>query len=390
MRRSSSRLCPLLILIPICIGGVSCLPKVQPSTVELPDSSTVQTREARGWVYEIANKLAGILELAADRIIEQAEDPMVRHNALEWKAAAIPALQRASFQPNPVLAIADVWLFTIQMQNALRGDFGRRRFGEHALDAAETTGEMEEIILQFIVDKGGNPRQNGNYDAFHKYAVANPIVGSISSRPTAGAILVDRVRAGKVGAIATLGSLVEGFADLSDRLSVYGEQLPKQARWQAELLLFDIGLDKVDFDAVVEDMARIGRTADVLTGFADGVPIHIDKGLEELLPPIEQAVQSVDLTGIYATFDDIIAAQLAVALAAVTAEREAVIDEVREERVAATADVERLANQIVDRSFTQLETLVGQSIRKWVPVGAALIAGPFLLGLLAGWVLRRK
>jgi hypothetical protein len=33
--------------------------------------------------------------------------------------------------------------------------------------------------------------------------------------------------------------------------------------------------------------------------------------------------------------------------------------------------------------------MIGASVSRLIPVGAALLVGPFVLGLLAGWVLKR-
>jgi len=73
----------------------------------------------------------------------------------------------------------------------------------------------------------------------------------------------------------------------------------------------------------------------------------------------------------------------------VTREREAALIAVQQERIAALADAERMANELVDRSFERVETMIEASVGRLLPVGAALLAGPFVLGLLAGWVLKR-
>ncbi len=383
-------LCIVLLLL---VAGVSCLPKAKPTTVLLPDGQVIDARQVRVWVYELTNRLAGQVELAADEIFAMDEDPSVRRAALEWKATAVPALHRASFQPDPVVALTDMWLLVVQMQHLAQTERGRKMTGNHHVLFVDSTRHMEELILEFVRDKGGEPKKAGIYDLVHDYAVAHPIETSISTRPTAAIALVDRLRSGKMGAFATMGSLVGGFADLSDRLSIYGEQLPKQARWQAEMLLWDIGIDSLDIDALLADTARLGRAADHLVQFSDEVPMMIDESVEELVPRIEELIESIDVGAIETTANAVIAAHLEVALTAITQEREAAIEAameaVREERIAAFDDAERIANDIVDRSFERVETVIQASLGGLLPVGAALMA-TFVLGLLAGLVLRRR
>ncbi len=65
------------------------------------------------------------------------------------------------------------------------------------------------------------------------------------------------------------------------------------------------------------------------------------------------------------------------------------MEAVHEERVAALDDAERIANDLVDRSFERVETMIQASLSGLIPVGAALMAA-FVVGLLIGLVLRRR
>jgi hypothetical protein len=372
-----------------CLAGTACLPKAQPAKVDLPDGRVVEARQVRVWVYELTNQLAGRLERTADEIIESASSPEARRTALEWKAAGVPALQRASFHPDPIVAISDLWLFTIQLQGFFESPEGLLYLGEYAEPAVRTARQMEQDVLDFILERGGKPHETGVYDTIHRYAADHPITHSISTRPTAEPALTDRMPSGSVGAFAAVGTLVEGFADLSDRLSIYGEHMPKQIRWQAELLLFDKGLESIDIEAVEADVARLGRAADHLVEFSDGVPALIEEQVATVLPEIEKAIISVELANLRGAVDDRVAAHLTVALEAVSEELEAALEAVSRERIAALEDAERMANELVDRSFARVESMIDASLVRLLPVGAAVMAGPFVLGLLAGWVLKR-
>ena len=380
----------LSIVLLACVAGTSCFPKVATSTVETPDHQIIDARQARMWVYELTSSLAGQIERSADEIIDAAEDSKVQRAALGWKASAVPALHRASFHPDPVTAIADLWLLVVQMKNRFQTEYGREIAGDFQMFVVETLNDMEENILEFLHDQGGEPVRSGAYDLIHSYAAAHPIETSISDRPTAAPLLIDRMRSGKIGGFAAVGSLVDAFADLSDRLTIYGEQLPKQARWQAEILLWDKGLESGDVATLLADTARLGRAADHLVEFSDEVPVMIDERVEELMPRIEELIESIDVGAFETSLDGMVAVHLAVALDAVTREREAAINAVHEERLAAVGDAERIVNEVVDRSFERLETIIDASLGRLIPVGAALMAGPFALGLLVGLVLRRR
>jgi len=390
MQQFTKKIVGLGLVLVLCIAAVSCLPKTKPSTIELPRGEVIETRQARIWIYELTNSLAGQIELVANTVIEGDEDPRVRRAALEWKATAVPALQRASFQPDPVVALSDIWLLVVQISDLIESDHGLEIAGSHHQFMVDSLREMEDRIIEFIREQGGDPDAEGSYQLIHDYAKAHPIEGSISTRPSAAPALVERMRSGKIGAFAAMGSLVEGFADLSDRLSIYGEQLPKQARWQAEILLWDKGLETIDVDAMVADLDRLGRAGDQIVQFTDSVPLMLDERVEELIPRVQEMAESLDLAAYEARANTVIAAHLDVALAAITLERVAAIDGVAEQRIKMMEDAERIADDVVDRSFERVETMIDASLSRLMPVALALMAGTFVVGLLAGMVLRRR
>jgi len=378
----------LAIVIALCTT-VSCLPKSEPTQVELPSGQTLSVRETRVYLYELTNELAGQVEAVANEIMASAERMETRRSALEFKAATVSSLQRASFQPDTVMALADIWLLVAQLERRIKSEYGESRFGKYAPMVDEALHEMEQTIIDFITARGGEPIESGFYDMIHDYAEANPIRGSINSRPSASGPLAERVRSQKFGAIDAVGTMVEGFADLSDRLSIYGEQLPKQARWQAEILLFDQGLDRTTVEALLADTARLGRGADSLVEFADEVPTLIDDSVSGVMTDLESALKDLDPETIQGRLDAMVSNKMATALAAMSNERAIVMEGVAAERLAATHDIDRLVNEVVDRSFERVDSLLEATIGRMIPWAIALTAAPFLLGVLSGWILRR-
>ena len=126
---------------------------------------------------------------------------------------------------------------------------------------------------------------------------------------------------------------------------------------------------------------RLGRAADHLVDFTDQVPQLIDERVDELVPRIE----SVDIEAVGGTVDLMIAAHLDVALAAVARERAAAIRAVQGERIEALKDVERIANDVVDRSFERAETMIDDAFGRLIQMGAALMAGTFVLDSWPGF-----
>ena len=333
----------LVTIVALCTS-MSCVPKSKPTQVELPSDRTVDSREIRVWLYELTHELAAQVESVADEIMESAESMETRRAALEFKAATVSALQRASFQPEPVVVFADLWLLVVQLKLSVESERGESWFGEYAPIVDEAVQQMEQTIIDFYIEKGGDPFESGAYDMIHDYAKANPIIGSIYSRPSASGPLVDRLRGQETGAFAAVGTLVEGFADLSDRLSIYGEQLPKRARWQAEILLLDQGIDRTSVEQLLVDANRLGDGADSLVEFADEVPALIDERVAGVMTDLDSALAGFDPQSIQGMLDATVAKHMAQALSTLSAERAIVMKGVTDERLAATQDVERVVN----------------------------------------------
>ena len=97
--------------------------------------SDVRSEVLRTSMNELAIDLTAIIELTADRIADEADDPRVRHNALAWKLNGTPAVRQACFRTNPLAALFDAWTLAAQMQEFFLSDAGRDAFGSHQSDA---------------------------------------------------------------------------------------------------------------------------------------------------------------------------------------------------------------------------------------------------------------
>lgn len=74
------------------------------STVEEVDATMVEMKIR---THRFEARFSGIVEMAADEILERSSDPEIRENALMWKMYAIPAAQYAIFQQDPLAPDSD-------------------------------------------------------------------------------------------------------------------------------------------------------------------------------------------------------------------------------------------------------------------------------------------
>ena len=379
----------VLSVVTLLLFTNSCLPKSKPSTVTTIGGQERNVRELKSLIYELTAQLSGTIETATTAIQLETDDVEIERAALMFKAEAVPALLHASFRHDPIMAVADISLLTFQLQDWATTGPGRNEFGEMQHTVIEATQKMERQIIEFLEIESSQVAEDA-IRSVRDFATEHPIEGTISTRWTAVGPLAERLRRTKMGAFASVTSMAESLDDLSDRISIYAVAFPKQARWQAELAMFDFGVTEPGVEGAFRDLNRLGTVSDRAVELIDDLPTMVDERLEEVAPAIESAVGSIDLEPIRAELDGMVSLHLEVALDAVTREREAALDAVSKEREIVLLELERLLGETMDRSFERVEAQIDVQIPRLVLLGIAVMAGPFVLGILAGIILVRR
>src|SRR4249920_406059 len=95
-------------------------------------SVAVNANQARLRMRSLVGPMCGEIERTADQIAAGTSDPAVRRAALRWKIDAVPALSAALFQPEPMTAVLDSWVFFNQMADFFETGAGKDQLGESA------------------------------------------------------------------------------------------------------------------------------------------------------------------------------------------------------------------------------------------------------------------
>ncbi len=92
-------------------------------------------------------QLVGVkIEIAADEIAHETDDPVIERNALLFKVNAIPAAQLAGYRLDPGFAAFDSWVYTIQMREFLTTGPGSDVFGAYQHIAVDAVADLEKEI----------------------------------------------------------------------------------------------------------------------------------------------------------------------------------------------------------------------------------------------------
>lgn len=330
---------------------------------------TVSSAQLQVQVRSLAGRFSGLMEETGTEVLEQTDDPAMRRRALLWLTNGIPAMQHALFRPDPLAALLDGWFLVAQMHFYFEEhapDDLPRPFAEIAIRMLDT---MESDIKGIVIRAGSeNSYETGRqlvYDAARNYAIDSSFV----SRQGSSIVLSEFTARAASGALRSIGSLTETMDDLIARFDLHAEYLPKQARWQAQLMMIDEGFDTVgpslEHLAYLDVVAgQIDRLTPLVEAFPDLVAEErvavleaFDAELTRILNFIDQqriALMHEDIRGEREAVLDAIREERIAVLEAIADERRIVLDALREERVATFSDLDELMDQAFTREINKL------------------------------------
>ena len=367
----------------------SCAPKAgsRQSAMMRQTRMQVSADELRTRVYNLANRLTGLTENAADRIREEATDPGVRRRALLWKMEAIPAYHMAAFRGDPLAAAVDVWGLTLQLKFYFEEGQGSEAFGPHQPIATEAMASMlGEVYALAVAVAADDDTLARNAARLQEWARANPLEHGFIARPTATSLLVTLLGGDPQSAFAAVGQMKDTVEDLSVRLNSFAALLPKQARWQMELVgERAMGSEEViralaDLTAMAELAARSQAILDDIPGTvrmaSGGASEMLDSQREAILEAIErQRLETLE----FAT------EQRDVLVASLRQERLETVDVLRAEGVEVLAGVEAISQRTVANAIGELRSLVDYVLVRF----AVALALALVLGAAALWLATR-
>jgi PBP1b-binding outer membrane lipoprotein LpoB len=292
------------------------------------------------------------IESAADKIMFESPTTDGRRQALAWKAEAIPILQNTMLKTDPVAAMVDTWAFVYQMKNFFQQPALKTQLGQLQPVAAEALSRMDAQMEQLVRTAAPKANIADMRKRIESWAAEHPIQRGLPGRESMDAELIDRVGKSDLGPVASVRALEQGMGDLTARLDAYNVYTPKQARWQAELLLSDLGQDP----HVATAMSSLGAISDA-AGKASG---NIDR-MPELMQQARAAVLA-DVQGQRLAVQDFVDQQRALTLSVLRQERIATVAALNGERLGATSDL-RGERQVVLAALHNEQVEAMNSIR---------------------------
>jgi hypothetical protein len=394
----SNYLClPLLGLILFSSG---CLSRITRKTSSIKHYKNVEVSAG-----ELGSRNQSLLALysseiegAADKIILESPSTVTRREALVWKSEAIPILQRSALNTNPVAAVVDMWAFIFQMNTYMEQPVMKNRFGVSLPVVSETLKQMDTEMEQLVVAAAPAANIPDLRRKLGEWAAAHPIRRGLTGRRSADNDLIKQVDQSDLGALASLNALQQGLGDITARLDSYNAYLPKQARWQAELLIGDLAHDP-QLGAAAANFTILTRALDKTSNNLDRMPELAGIARNIALSDInnqrvaaqsfvsQERVQVIDALARQriAAIADLRGERLA-ATADLRGERQVVLDAIHEEETATMKDLNAVGQQTINDLDKRSRRLADHFF--WRAIELVLIT--LLLSSLIAWILLRR
>jgi hypothetical protein len=230
------------------------------------------------------------------------------------------------------------------------------------------------------------------------WAKAHPVQSNLTGRASVDPLLIRKVGETDLGTVASIKALGESLGDLTARLDSYNLYLPKQARWQAELLLTDVTRDP-EIKATLTNFSTFSGTLAKTSNAMDRVPQYMTQA---------RAAMNSDVEGQRLAAQEFISRERVEFLNGIQRERVAVIASMRGERVAATSDLHNETENVLDAlhkervdALSDFNNVSEKAVKDFDEKGRSLIDHFFLrafelvlitlaLCFLVAWLLLRR
>jgi hypothetical protein len=375
-RRSRSLAAAALSTLTVC---ASCTKK-PPTLLDRLEEPKMTGEELRARNYDFVIRFAGRIEEAAYDISTGSQDLRLARFAVVWTSNAVPAALSSAFQADPAAALVDLWALSLQQEQFFDRGGGKDIFGQWQGLVVGTSREILQDVESIMKGLASEAEYTRFTETITQWVAENPIESLLFTRASTVPLTTAALGGYPSGTFAAIGNMADEVRDLSARMSIYADLLPKQIRWQGAMLLSaeaaGTGLVQTMRDIELH-AAGMGH----ITEFLDSVPGMISA---------ERAIVMSDVTAeriaVTEDLDKLLDEKIALMLEALQHERVAVMTGLTQERVATLQEFDamatRLADQAVDRAMGRVNGAIDYFYWRAIQVLAVLIVLLFVAGFI--------
>lgn len=361
-----------------------------PQKIGLLEHQTPEARinsaQLRVWTYDFILDYADRIEEAADKIKARESSPEIKRNSLLWKINATQAGFRAASRRDALSAFADAWILCRQMTVFFESGPGNTSFGASQEVAIATAkgleARLEEMRMAMVTPEAAERRLQEGRELVWAYAQAHPLKTLYFQRDPVSGRSDFRPLPDSSGLGAIASGMEQDVITLQRLLSAYLEYLPTIARWQAELMLYDVEQNPLvgESVSVLKEMPVLVRDA-MTKHVPQLMNVQMTRALSALT--LERVNALSGLENMRASTLQFVEEQRATVIGEIDRQRLATIEQVKDERKASLQEIRAIAHEstdsalavgkeLIDHLFWRLAVLAG-GIALCLGLGAAVM-----------------
>ncbi len=362
------------LVLPMLLYGLSGCSLLSVKTPEVP--LTPREQEARILTRDYAEHRNSVLIRLLDDAAAKDPDPAVRSQALRLKLGIVTTSTRAATGLSPMGSLLDTWAFALQLRDYIESGRGTALLGSAAPDVRAGVDALADEADAMAKKVTGEDYER--YAAFIKrYVFRYPLEGPDCQRVPVLSVWLSE--GGDGAPLRSIGTVAQALGDVSDRMRIYGQEIPAVSLWQAERALEHSGLDassvRSTFRSIDTQLARISTLAESSPALAHEAIGELRRSLNESSDRLDNAWSQMLQT---------IRVERVALAANIASERESLTAAADVERARLSADAATIAQRAVDTSWIELRKLVREALVLMIVLGLLVLGLPFAAGYLVG------
>lgn len=357
--------------------ALSSLPACSLLSIKTPETPlTPREQEARLLTRDYAEHFNEVMTRVIDDATASQPDPAVRALALQLKLGVVSQSTRAATGLSPIGSLIDTWAFALQLRDYLDSGSGAALLGGAQSDVrSHADGLADEAdALAKKVTADDYPR----YQAFVKrYAFRYPLEGPDCLRTSV--LSIWSAEEGDKAPLRVAGTVAQALGDVSDRMRIYGQEIPVVSLWEAERALDRSGIDaasyRATFRSIDTQLAKISTLAETSPALAHEAIAELRRSLGESSDRLDNAWTQMLQT---------LRIERAALAANIASERESLTAAADVERARISADAAKIAERAVDKSWSEIRALVREALLLLIVLAIVVLGLPFAAGYFLG------
>jgi hypothetical protein len=267
-----------------------------PERLPLPSwGPRLTEEELRAQVLEASSRFTVAITSAADAIETESTSPLVRKRALLWKVRMTPVVQRAASSPKATEGLLALMALAAAQELYLNEGNGASLFGEWQEVARQTSREVREDLASLPGQLLEAREAESLVAEVEQLSRRHPIVGEFeiatpqsvradlkhfSSLQTVLNVPLSPFRA--LEGVESGAGAIHEFNGTARQFNELLNALPQQARWQLQLLLYDLE-GRESLQRGLASMERIAESAERFSSSFEQLPTSTREAFTELL-----------------------------------------------------------------------------------------------------------